>query len=81
MNKYTVEVMFRYFNRQYPTAVIIDRHQNLVQYQIASDACKLNLAKLFNFLEVCVADSKVEEYSISQTTLERVSHFIFIIQF
>ena len=50
-----------------------ERHHNLLQYQIHSSS-RVVLSDIFACLENCEEGMNIEDFSVSQTTLENVSH-------
>jgi len=54
----------------FPGSVLKDIHQNLVQYQI--DSTGLSWSTIFGTMEQAKARFGIEDYSVSQTTLEQV---------
>lgn len=49
-----------------------ERHHTKVQYQLKSD--HISLAQVFSKMEQVVEVLGIEDYSVSQTTLDNVSH-------
>ena len=62
--------LMQFVERTFSHALITDKHQGLVHYQI-NDA-ELSWAKVFGIMERSKADLDIEDYSVSQTTLEQV---------
>ncbi|KAM3610350.1 uncharacterized protein V6R79_002902 [Siganus canaliculatus] len=66
----SVKEVVRFFNRNFPEAVLKDRHHTKVQYQLKSD--RISLAQVFSKMEQVVEVLGIEDYSVSQTTLDNV---------
>ncbi|KAM4576304.1 ATP-binding cassette sub-family A member 2 isoform 2-T2 [Odontesthes bonariensis] len=65
-----VKEVVRFFNRNFPEAVLKERHHTKVQYQLKSEwTC---LAQVFSKMEQVVELLGIEDYSVSQTTLDNV---------
>ncbi|XP_039660213.1 ATP-binding cassette sub-family A member 2 isoform X1 [Perca fluviatilis] len=60
----------RFFNRNFPEAVLKERHHTKVQYQLKSE--RISLAQVFSKMEQVVEVLGIEDYSVSQTTLDNV---------
>ncbi|XP_047236677.1 ATP-binding cassette sub-family A member 2 isoform X2 [Girardinichthys multiradiatus] len=65
-----VKEVVRFFNRNFPEAVLKDRHHTKVQYQLKSE--RISLAQVFSKMEQVVEVLGIEDYSVSQTTLDNV---------
>ncbi|XP_069576163.1 ATP-binding cassette sub-family A member 2 isoform X2 [Brachyistius frenatus] len=65
-----VKEVVRFFNRNFPEAVLKERHHTKVQYQLKSD--RISLAQVFSKMEQVVEVLGIEDYSVSQTTLDNV---------
>ncbi|KAL6113789.1 abca2 [Pungitius sinensis] len=65
-----VKEVVRFFNRNFPEAVLKERHHTKVQYQLKSE--RISLAQVFSKMEQVVQVLGIEEYSVSQTTLDNV---------
>ncbi|KFU85349.1 ATP-binding cassette sub-family A member 2, partial [Chaetura pelagica] len=65
-----VKEVVRFFNRNFPEAVLKERHHTKVQYQLKSD--QISLAQVFSKMEQVVDVLGIEDYSVSQTTLDNV---------
>lgn len=59
-----------FISNQFPSAVLHEQHHNMLQYQLGSH--NLSLAQLFAAMEEAKHHFFVEDYSISQTTLDQV---------
>ncbi|XP_041855370.1 ATP-binding cassette sub-family A member 2 isoform X4 [Melanotaenia boesemani] len=66
----SVKEVVRFFNRNFPEAVLKERHHTKVQYQLKSDW--ISLAQVFSKMEQVVEVLGIEDYSVSQTTLDNV---------
>ncbi|KAL8576510.1 hypothetical protein ACOMHN_003068 [Nucella lapillus] len=56
--------------QRFSQAVLREHHHNMLQYQLPSQG--LSLAQLFSAMEEAKAQYGVEDYSVSQTTLDQV---------
>ncbi|XP_027890739.1 ATP-binding cassette sub-family A member 2 isoform X3 [Xiphophorus couchianus] len=65
-----VKEVVRFFNRNFPEAVLKERHPTKVQYQLKSES--ISLAQVFSKMEQVVEVLGIEDYSVSQTTLDNV---------
>ncbi|KAK2902562.1 ATP-binding cassette sub-family A member 2 isoform X1 [Channa argus] len=65
-----VKEVVRFFNRNFPEAVLKERHHTKVQYQLKSE--RISLAQVFSKMEQVVEVLGLEDYSVSQTTLDNV---------
>uniref|UniRef100_S4RNN9 ABC transporter domain-containing protein n=1 Tax=Petromyzon marinus TaxID=7757 RepID=S4RNN9_PETMA len=63
-----VKEVLRFFSRSFPDAVLKERHHTKVQYQLKSET--LSLAAVFTKMEQVLDVLGVEDYSVSQTTLD-----------
>ncbi|XP_075762141.1 ATP-binding cassette sub-family A member 2 [Pelodiscus sinensis] len=66
----SVKEVVRFFNRNFPEAVLKERHHTKVQYQLKSE--QISLAQVFSKMEQVVEVLGIEDYSVSQTTLDNV---------
>ncbi|XP_062310063.1 LOW QUALITY PROTEIN: ATP-binding cassette sub-family A member 2 [Osmerus eperlanus] len=66
----SVKEVGRFFNRNFPEAVLKERHHTKVQYQLKSE--RISLAQVFSKMEQVVEVLGIEDYSVSQTTLDNV---------
>uniref|UniRef100_A0A8C5QFN3 ATP-binding cassette sub-family A member 2 n=1 Tax=Leptobrachium leishanense TaxID=445787 RepID=A0A8C5QFN3_9ANUR len=60
----------RFFNRNFPEAVLKERHHTKIQYQLKSE--QVSLAHVFSKMEQVLDVLGIEDYSVSQTTLDNV---------
>ena len=51
-----------------------EHHHNIVQYQLPSSV--MALSEVFGHIESCYETLKIEDYSVSQTTLDNVRAII-----
>ncbi|AWP06485.1 putative ATP-binding cassette sub-family A member 2 [Scophthalmus maximus] len=65
-----VKEVVRFFNRNFPEAVLKERHHTKVQFQLKSEW--ISLAQVFSKMEQVVEVLGIEDYSVSQTTLDNV---------
>lgn len=65
-----VKDVVRFFNRNFPEAVLKERHHTKVQYQLQPE--DISLAQVFSKMEQVVGVLGIEDYSVSQTTLDNV---------
>uniref|UniRef100_UPI00398ECFE0 phospholipid-transporting ATPase ABCA1-like isoform X2 n=1 Tax=Pristiophorus japonicus TaxID=55135 RepID=UPI00398ECFE0 len=56
--------------RTFPGCVLKEKHHSMLQYQIPTGCC--SLAKIFSALTTNKENLKIEDYSVSQTTLDQV---------
>ncbi|XP_004848856.1 ATP-binding cassette sub-family A member 2 isoform X3 [Heterocephalus glaber] len=66
----SVKDVVRFFNRNFPEAVLKERHHTKVQYQLKSE--HISLAQVFSKMEQVAGVLGIEDYSVSQTTLDNV---------
>ncbi|XP_069922922.1 ATP-binding cassette sub-family A member 2 isoform X4 [Oryctolagus cuniculus] len=65
-----VKEVVRFFTRNFPEAMLKERHHTKVQYQLKSE--HISLAQVFSKMEQVVGVLGIEDYSVSQTTLDNV---------
>lgn len=58
-----------FFNTEFQGAVLKEKHHNMLQYQLGSD---IKLSNLFGQIEAVRERLQIEDYSVSQTTLDQV---------
>lgn len=58
-----------FFNSEFPKSVLKEKHHNMLQYQLGSD---ILLSELFGQIEAVRDKLLIEDYSVSQTTLDQV---------
>ncbi|XP_045158186.2 phospholipid-transporting ATPase ABCA1-like isoform X2 [Mercenaria mercenaria] len=58
-----------FFNSEFPKSVLKEKHHNMLQYQLGSD---IQLSVLFGQIEAVRDKLNIEDYSVSQTTLDQV---------
>ncbi|XP_017361003.1 ATP-binding cassette sub-family A member 2 isoform X1 [Cebus imitator] len=66
----SVKDVVRFFNRNFPEAMLKERHHTKVQYQLKSE--HISLAQVFSKMEQVSGLLGIEDYSVSQTTLDNV---------
>uniref|UniRef100_A0A671KV51 ATP-binding cassette sub-family A member 2 n=1 Tax=Sinocyclocheilus anshuiensis TaxID=1608454 RepID=A0A671KV51_9TELE len=66
----SIKEVIRFFNRNFPEAVLKERHHTKIQYQLKSE--NISLAQVFSKMEQVVEVLSIEDYSVSQTTLDNV---------
>lgn len=59
----------QFIHANFPGSLQREKHYNMLQYQI----CSSSLAKIFRLLISNKESLSIEEYSVSQTTLDQVS--------
>ena len=64
-----MDPVMQYFNSHFPNSVLKEKHHNMLQYQLGSD---IQLSTLFGQIEAARARLNIEDYSVSQTTLDQV---------
>lgn len=64
--------VMEFIERELPGSTLKERHRNMLQYQLASSLT--SLARIFSLLSVHKEALSIEDYSVSQTTLDQVSH-------
>ncbi|XP_072366635.1 retinal-specific phospholipid-transporting ATPase ABCA4 isoform X1 [Scyliorhinus torazame] len=57
-----------FFKSNFPDSLQIEKHNNMMQYQLSSSS----LSKIFHLLISNKEQLKIEEYSVAQTTLDQV---------
>lgn len=60
----------QFIENSYPTAVLKDSHQDVLQYHIPDTSLKLS--RIFSFMEEVKQKFSLEDYLISDTTLEQI---------
>uniref|UniRef100_A0A8C1W4H8 ATP-binding cassette sub-family A member 2 n=1 Tax=Cyprinus carpio TaxID=7962 RepID=A0A8C1W4H8_CYPCA len=66
----SIKEVIRFFNRNFPEAILKERHHTKIQYQLKSE--NISLAQVFSKMEQVVEVLSIEDYSVSQTTLDNV---------
>ncbi|TRY81949.1 hypothetical protein DNTS_013397 [Danionella cerebrum] len=66
----SVKEVIRFFNRNFPEAILKERHHTKIQFQLKSE--NISLAQVFSKMEQVVEVLSIEDYSVSQTTLDNV---------
>ncbi|XP_013411172.1 ATP-binding cassette sub-family A member 3 isoform X2 [Lingula anatina] len=65
-----LQPVMEFIEKSFPGSVLKDEHQGLVHYHITDTT--LSWAKIFGTMERAKAEFHIEDYSVSQTTLEQV---------
>lgn len=60
-----------FFGHAFPGSVLKEKHRNMLQYQLPSSLS--SLARIFSILSQNKKRLHIEDYSVSQTTLDQVS--------
>lgn len=60
-----------FFGLAFPGSVLKEKHRNMLQYQLPSSLS--SLARIFSILSQSKKRLHIEDYSVSQTTLDQVS--------
>lgn len=60
----------KFIQDSFPSIVLKEKHHCTLQYQLASYGC--SLAKIFGILSMHQGTYHIEDYSVSQTTLDQV---------
>uniref|UniRef100_T1J7T4 ATP-binding cassette sub-family A member 2 n=1 Tax=Strigamia maritima TaxID=126957 RepID=T1J7T4_STRMM len=68
--EHEVEPVLRFFKRTFPDAILKERHHNIIQYELKSTT--ISLSYVFSKMESAVEDLCIEDYSVSQNTLDNV---------
>ena len=64
-----MDPVMQYIESHFPGAILKERHHNMLQYQLGSD---IKLSALFGQIEAVRDRLSIEDYSVSQTTLDQV---------
>lgn len=64
-----MDPVMEFFNTEFPNSVLKEKHHNMLQYQLGSDT---KLSVLFGQIEAVRGKLNIEDYSVSQTTLDQV---------
>lgn len=67
----SLTAIMEYMSDTFPEALLTEHHHNVLQYQINS-GCEFSLANVFSCLESIRESHNIEDYSVSQTTLDQV---------
>lgn len=65
-----LEPLYQFFSDKFPRATLKEHHHNIVQYQLPSGV--MVLSEVFGHIESSYETLKIEDYSVSQTTLDNV---------
>ncbi|CAM1324270.1 ABCA2 (predicted) [Pycnogonum litorale] len=62
--------IFRFIKRSFPESVLKEQHYNQLKYEL--NASVISLAHVFTVMEQALDDLPIEDYSVSQNTLDNV---------
>lgn len=62
--------LYQFFSEKFPRAALKEHHHNMVQYQLPSGV--MELSEVFGHIESSYETLHIEDYSVSQTTLDNV---------
>lgn len=62
--------VMEFIERELPGSTLKERHRNMLQYQLPS--LHTSLARIFSLLSNHKEELRIEDYSVSQTTLDQV---------
>lgn len=65
-----MEPLIKFIEQKFPGCILIDIHQNYLNYHITNT--NMTLAEIFGTIEKAKVDFNIEDYSVSQTTLEQI---------
>ncbi|GAB1598321.1 ATP-binding cassette sub-family A member 7-like [Argonauta hians] len=65
-----LQPVMKYITEHFPNAVLKEKHYNIITYQLGMK--ETSLSKVFSIMESMKSQLNIEEYSISQTTLDQV---------
>lgn len=65
-----IQPLMRFIKDKFPNSEIKDIHQEMIHYHVKDT--KLTWAKIFGLMEQAKVEYNIEDYSVSQTTLEQV---------
>ncbi len=65
--------VMEFIERELPGSTLKEKHRNMLQYQLPSSLT--SLARIFSLLSKNKEALSIEDYSVSQTTLDQVSRF------
>lgn len=63
--------VMEFIEKELPGSTLKEKHRNMLQYQLSSS--KTSLARIFSILAKNKEWLHIEDYSVSQTTLDQVS--------
>lgn len=67
-----LEPVLELIERELPGSTLKEKHRNMLQYQLPSSLS--SLARIFSILSRNKKQFQIEDYSVSQTTLDQVRH-------
>lgn len=65
--------VMEFIERELPGSTLKEKHRNMLQYQLPTSLT--SLARIFSLLSKNKEALSIEDYSVSQTTLDQVSNF------
>ncbi|XP_062380442.1 phospholipid-transporting ATPase ABCA1a isoform X2 [Sardina pilchardus] len=65
-----LSAVMEFIERELPGSTLKERHRNMLQYQLSS--ARTSLARIFSLLSNHKEALRIEDYSVSQTTLDQV---------
>lgn len=69
-NNPNLEPVEQYINTMFPGSTLKEKHHNMLQYQLGPT---IKLSYIFGQIESVRHEFSIEDYSVSQTTLDQVS--------
>lgn len=66
-----LQPVISFIERQLPGSTLKEKHRNMLQYQLPTSLT--SLARIFSLLSSHKEVLRIEDYSVSQTTLDQVS--------
>lgn len=64
------DLLMKFIEATFPGSILIDMHQGYINYHITDTTLKL--ADIFGTMEKAKMEFNIEDYSVSQTTLEQI---------
>lgn len=68
-----LQPVMEFIERELPGSTLKEKHRNMLQYQLPSSLT--SLARIFSLLSKNKEKISIEDYSVSQTTLDQVSKY------
>ena len=68
-----IENLQAFFEETYSSAILRERQENKVRYEVASDGLKIS--SIFEAIEVNKESLQLADYGVSQTSLEQIFNF------
>lgn len=69
-----LEPVMEFIERELPGSTLKEKHRNMLQYQLPSSLS--SLARIFSILAKNKNELHIEDYSVSQTTLDQVRAWV-----